>query len=80
MDILIELAKVGFTGLVAAIFYKLYLDEKKAHAVTQAALVQAILDRLADSKEDSRNNNATLREVTSTIQTLTTKIEYGKGR
>lgn len=80
MDQLIpELLKYGVGGLLAAIFYKRELDERKAHDVTRAALITAILARLEDTKENVTKVTDPLSTMAHALDKMSDKIEVSKG-
>lgn len=79
MDLVAELAKIGVVGIFAAIMYKLYIDEKKAHDVTRALLLQALADRLTDSKSTTEKYTTTVEGVTTSVRLLTEKIVKPQG-
>jgi hypothetical protein len=74
-----ELLKYGVGGLLAAIFFKRELDEKKAHEVTRAALIASLLDRLQDSKESVTKVTDPLSTMAHALDKMSDKIEVSKG-
>lgn len=79
-QILIELAKAGILGVVAYLFYKLYVDEKKAHAETRQKLIDSLTDRIADSKETVLKVTEPLGNISQGINNISDKIEISRGR
>lgn len=79
-QILLELAKYGLAGVVAFLFYKLYIDEKKEHAVTRQKLIESLGDRILDSKETVLKVTEPLGNISQGIQNISDKIEISKGR
>lgn len=79
-QLLIELAKYGLAGVVAFLFYKLYIDEKKAHAETRQKLIDSLGDRITDSKETVLKVTEPLGNISQGIQNISDKIEISKGR
>ena len=79
-QILIELAKAGILGVVAYLFYKLYVDEKKAHAETRQKLIESLTARIADSKETVLKVTEPLGNISQGINNISDKIEISKGR
>ena len=79
-QLLIELAKYGLAGVVAFLFYKMYMDEKKEHAITRQKLIDSLGDRLTDSKETVLKVTEPLGNISQGIQNISDKIEISKGR
>lgn len=79
MDLVAELTRTaGAVGVVAAIFYKLYMDEKKEHQLTRDKLIEALKDRITDQKEYSATAVPLFENVTSTLRSIGNKIKAGK--
>lgn len=79
-QILVELARAGVVGVVAFLFYKLYVEEKKAHAETRQKLIDSLTARIADSKETVQKVTEPLGNISQGIQNISDKIEISKGR
>lgn len=79
-QILLELAKYGLAGVVAFLFYKMYMDEKKEHAVTRQKLIESLGDRILDSKDTVLKVTEPLGNISQGIQNISDKIEISKGR
>lgn len=79
MDFAAELLKQGLVGLFAAIFFWLYLQEKKAHDITRQALIVSFTDRLTDSEKNTTSVITTAQGMAQSVQLLTEKIEISKG-
>lgn len=79
-QIFVELARAGVVGVVAFLFYKLYVEEKKAHAETRQKLIDSLTARIADSKETVQKVTEPLGNISQGIQNISDKIEISKGR
>ncbi len=79
-QILVELARAGVVGVVAFLFYKLYVEEKKAHAETRQKLIDSLTARIADSKETVQKVTEPLGNISQGINNISDKIEISKGR
>lgn len=79
-QILVELARAGVVGVVAFLFYKLYVEEKKAHAETRQKLIDSLTARIADSKETVQKVTEPLGNISQGIQNISDKIEISRGR
>jgi seryl-tRNA(Sec) selenium transferase len=80
MDFATELLKQGITGLVAALFLWLYLQEKRDHDKTRQALTASFADRLADSKQNTTTVIAAAQGMVDGVKALSDKIEDAKER
>lgn len=80
MDVFGELLKQGLIGLVAAIAFWLYIQERNNHEKTRQDLMASMLARLDDSKEDTKSILSTVQGVSTSIAALTDKIELARGR
>lgn len=76
----IELMKYGVVGLVAALFFWLYIQEKKDHAKTREALIASLQGRLTDSQRTTENITGPLQLISQGITLLGDKIESSKRR
>ena len=79
-QILVELARAGVVGVVAFLFYKLYVEEKKAHAETRQKLIDSLTARIADSKETVQKVTEPLGNISQGINNISDKIEISRGR
>lgn len=79
-QLIIELLKYGVVGLVAAIFFKLYMDERKAHDVTRGQLIESIHARLTDQKENDAKIIEPMQTISQVFKDLGGKIVTGKER
>lgn len=79
-QILVELSRAGVVGVVAFLFYKLYVEEKKAHAETRQKLIDSLTARIADSKETVQKVTEPLGNISQGIQNISDKIEISRGR
>ena len=79
-QILVELARAGVVGVVAFLFYKLYVEEKKDHAETRQKLIDSLTARIADSKETVQKVTEPLGNISQGINNISDKIEISKGR
>lgn len=79
-QIFVELARAGVVGVVAFLFYKLYVEEKKAHAETRQKLIDSLTARIADSKETVQKVTEPLGNISQGIQNISDKIEISRGR
>ena len=79
-QILVELTKAGVVGVVAFLFYKLYVEEKKSHAETRQKLIDSLTARIADSKETVQKVTEPLGNISQGINNISDKIEISKGR
>ena len=79
-QILVELARAGVVGVVAFLFYKLYVEEKKAHAETRQKLIESLTARIADSKETVQKVTEPLGNISQGINNISDKIEISRGR
>ena len=75
MDFVVELVKYGVVGLMAAIFFWMYQQEKKDHQKTRDALTTSYQLRLDDSEKRLETVNALASSTISAVQLLGTKIE-----
>jgi hypothetical protein len=79
-QLLPELLRQGIMGLVAGIFFWLYMTERKEHSQTRKEK-DALMDaRRIDAKETTDNIVAPLQNIAQGINLLSEKIEIGKGR
>ena len=79
-QLLIEMAKYGLAVVVAFLFYKLYVEEKKSHAETRQKLIDSLTARIADSKETVQKVTEPLGNISQGINNISDKIEISKGR
>lgn len=79
MEILPELLKQGIIGLVAGIFFWMYMIERKEHRETREKLESSMDARRLDAKETTETITAPLNSIASGIQLLTDKILINKG-
>jgi hypothetical protein len=79
-QLLAQLAQFGIAGIVAFLFYKLYTEEKKEHAITRQKLIDSLGDRIVDSKETVLKVTEPLGNISQGIQNISDKIEISKGR
>lgn len=78
MDFTVELLKYGVVGLVAALFFYMYQQEKKDHQKTRDALEASYQTRIADSQKNSDSTSALAASTIAAVKMLSTKIESGK--
>lgn len=78
--LLTELLKYGIGGLVAAIFFKLYLDERKAHDVTRGKLIDSLGAQIASTERTVNKITDPLSTMAYALDKMSDKIETNKGQ
>lgn len=79
MDFTTELLKQGVIGLVAGIFFWLYMTERKEHEKTRTKYENSLEARRVDAKETTETITAPLSQMAQGIKLLSDKILINKG-
>lgn len=79
MDLVPEILKFGAGGLIGAVFFWLYLQERKDHGLTRDKLIASIEARREDSKESVTKVTDVLNGMSIGIKAIGDKIEVSKG-
>lgn len=79
MDFTAELLKQGVIGLVAGIFFWLYMTERKEHEKTRDKYEASLESRRADAKETTETVTVPLSQMAQGLKLLNDKIDISKG-
>lgn len=78
MELLPEILKFGAGGLIGAVFFWLYIQERGDHAKTRQELKEAMNDRLTDSKESVIKVTDALGGLALGVQAISDKIRVSR--
>ena len=79
MDLFTELVKTaGAAGVVAAILYKMLINEQKAHDVTRSKYEASLIARAEDNKEISTGIVPAMDNMAEGFRVIGDKIESGR--
>lgn len=73
-----EILKLGSAGIIAGIFFWLYMEERKEHKETRRLYMESLGDRLSDSKNSVTKVTDALSGISLGIQNISDKIEISK--
>ena len=79
-QLLPEILKLGTAGIIAGIFFWLYMEERKEHKETRKLYIESLGARLEDSKTSVIKVTDALGGISYGIQTISDKIEISKGQ
>lgn len=80
MELLPEILKFGTGGIIGAVFFWLYIQERSDHSKTREQLIQSKNDRIDDSKQSVTKVTDALGGLTMGVQAVIEKIEVSRGK
>lgn len=80
MDLIAELFKQGIVGLMAGIFFWLYLQERKDKNILQKSKDDVMEARRLDAAESRKDVTDVLPGISKSLETITGKVEIIQSR
>lgn len=78
MELLPEILKFGAGGLIGAVFFWLYIQERSDHAKTREQLNSSYIDRIEDNKNSVTKVTDALSGLSVGIQGISDKIKASR--